>query len=210
MGGNLKPNFLDEDFYPFEAFDFSRRRFTEVLIMKKTLAVVLTVCVVLGAGVAFAQPQNFENREHRNQQQLHHPEFFGQGQQQENFQPCNPNFGQPENRFNGRCPAPEFSGRGHRHMGMNFTPDMPKEIREKAVELAKLRVDLEEAMSSNPLNKAKALDTYAKMQKVRQEIDAWRFAQKLERMEEFKKQVELNKKVPPAPMQPKPEDEPNK
>ncbi|MBQ9595001.1 MAG: hypothetical protein IJR35_04010 [Synergistaceae bacterium] len=27
-GGDLKPNFLDEDFYPFEARDFSRERFT--------------------------------------------------------------------------------------------------------------------------------------------------------------------------------------
>ncbi|MBR2208127.1 MAG: hypothetical protein IJ859_04880 [Synergistaceae bacterium] len=82
---------------------------------------------------------------------------------------------------------------------------MPKEIREKAAELAKLRIDLEEAMSSEPLNKAKALDTYAKIQKVKQEIDAWRFSKKLERIEEFKKHRELNKKVPPAPMQPKTE-----
>ena len=89
---------------------------------------------------------------------------------------------------------------------MNFTPDMPKEIREKAAELAKLRVDLEEAMSSEPINKAKALDTYAKMQKLEQEIKAWRFAQKLERIEEFKKHRELKKKVPPAPMQ-QPKDE---
>ena len=172
--------------------------------MKKTLAVLLVVCVVLGAAAAFAQPknvQNFENHEHRSQQQLHHPQPNQQGQPEE--------FCQPNGNFEGRGPrAPRQGFEGHCRgpRGMNFTPDMPKEIREKAAELAKLRVDLEEAMSSEPINKAKALDTYAKMQKLEQEIKAWRFAQKLERIEEFKKHRELNKKVPPAPMQ-QPKDE---
>ena len=172
--------------------------------MKKVLAIVLVVCVVCGAAAAFAQPrkvQNVENREHRNQQQLNHPDLDGQGQPGM-FQPRQ--FRQPDGNFEGHGPR-GFEGRCRGPRGMNFTPDMPKEIREKAVELAKLRVDLEEAMSSEPINKAKALDTYAKMQKLEQEIDAWRFAQKLERIEEFKKQRELNKKIPPAPMQPKPE-----
>ncbi len=165
--------------------------------MKKVLAIVLVVCVVCGAAAAFAQPrkvQNVETREHRNQQ-LDRP----------NGQPGE--FCQPDGKFEGRGPrnARGFEGRCRGPRGMNFTPDMPKEIREKAAELAKLRVDLEEAMSSEPINKAKALDTYAKMQKLEQEIDAWRFAKKLERIEEFKKHRELNKKVPPAPMQPKPE-----
>ena len=34
-----------------------------------------------------------------------------------------------------------------------FTPDMPKEIREKVAEMAKLKIDLEEALSSRPVNK---------------------------------------------------------
>ncbi len=75
-----------------------------------------------------------------------------------------------------------------------FTPDMPKEIREKAAELAKLRIDLEEAMTSRPINKEKALDVHAKMQKVQQEIETWRFTRRLERIEARQK-----KGLPPAP-----------
>ena len=170
--------------------------------MKKALAVIVTVCVVLAAGSAFAhvnqQQANHPNMdfrtngepigEHRNQQLGNHPGMM-------NFQ-C-----QPDGNFDGRGPRQGFGGHcrnGRR--GMNFTPDMPKEIREKAAELAKLRIDLEEAMSSDPINKAKALDTHAKMQKLKQEIEAWRFAQKLERIEEFRKQMKLNREVPPAPM----------
>ena len=82
---------------------------------------------------------------------------------------------------------------------------MPPEIREKAAELAKLRVDLEEALTSKPVNKAKALDVHAKMQKLENEIDTWRFEQKLEHMEDFRKQMELNKKIPPAKPMPKEE-----
>ena len=60
-------------------------------------------------------------------------------------------------------------------------------------------------MTSRPLNKEKALDVHAKMQKVEQEIEAWRFAQKLERIEAFQKQRELNRNVPPARPEPAPE-----
>ena len=76
-----------------------------------------------------------------------------------------------------------FDGRGFRG---NFTPDMPKEIREKAVELAKLRVDLEEAMTSNPINKAKALETFKKIQLIENEIDTWKFEKRLDFMEKMK------------------------
>ena len=69
---------------------------------------------------------------------------------------------------------------------MRFAPDMTQEIREKVVELEKLRIDLDEAMTANPINKAKALETYGKMQKLEQEIDAWRFEQRLERLEKFR------------------------
>ncbi len=149
--------------------------------MKKTLAAVLVLCVVLTAGAAFSQ----EMRGPRNQQ-----DFNGQP-------PC---FEGP----NGR-PGPhnDFPFKGHCRRGKIFTPDMPKEIREKAAELAKLRVDLEEALSSNPVNKAKALETHAKMQKIKNELETWRFEKRLERIEELKKQKELNEKIPPAPYQPK-------
>ena len=158
--------------------------------MKKVLAVVLAVCVVFGAGAALAQQDSSSNqvRERRNQQAMNHPNMNGQRQQGD---------------FQGRPMQFDSEGRrgSGRHCGDNrtFTPDMPKEIREKAAELAKLRVDLEEALSSRPINKAKALEVHAKMQKLENEIDTWRFAKKLERMEEFMKQRELNKKAQDTP-----------
>lgn len=84
--------------------------------------------------------------------------------------------------------------RAHRLGHRTFTPDMPSEIREKAAELAKLKIDLEEAMTSRPLNKEKALDVHAKIQKVKQEIETWRFTKRLERIEARQK-----KGLPPAP-----------
>ena len=83
--------------------------------------------------------------------------------------------------------------RAHRFGHKIFTPDMPKEIREKAAELAKLRIDLEEAMTSRPLNKEKALEVHKKIQAVKQDIETWRFTQRLERVEERQK-----KGLPPA------------
>ena len=170
--------------------------------MKKVLAIVVTACVVFGSAAAFAQGA----RNHANQQQMNRPQLDWQCRPSDGNAPAHEHGKQQANRpdFNGRqlsAPCPEFAfGRHCRgSRGMNFTPDMPKEIREKAAELAKLRIDLEEAMSSDPVNKAKALDTYAKMQKLGQEIEAWRFAQKLERIEEFKKHAKLNREVPPAP-----------
>ena len=178
--------------------------------MKKVLAVVVTVCVVFGATAAFAQPRNFQGFENRGRYfnqpmnfqgqpgQFCEPNWNGNG----NFGNCAPRQGDGYGRrgYGYGCYGFEGGCRGGFRGRMNFFPDMPKEIREKAVELAKLRIDLEEAMSSDPINKAKALDTHAKMQKLEQEIEAWRFAQKLERIEEFKKHAKLNREVPPAPV----------
>ena len=158
--------------------------------MKKVLAVVLVVCVVFGAGAALAQQDSSSNqvREHRNQQAMNNPNMNRQ-RQQGDFQGRHMQFDSEGRRGSGR------------HCGdtRTFTPDMPKEIREKAADLAKLRVDLEEALSSRPVNKAKALEVHAKMQKLQNEIDTWRFSQRLDRSEEFQKQRELNKKAQDAP-----------
>lgn len=159
--------------------------------VNKVLAVIVAVCVVFGAAAAFAQQGRNNNgaQEFRGQQQFNRQNFNGQRGNFQNgpadFEGCSPDFG--PRRGNGRMG------------GMNFTPDMPKEIREKAADLAKLRIDLEEALSSRPVNKAKALDVHAKMQKLQNEIDTWRFQKRLERIEEFQEKRELNKKAQDAP-----------
>lgn len=158
--------------------------------MKKVLAVLLTVCVVFVAGAAFAQ----QGRNNNCTQEFRGPKFNRQ-----NFNGQRGNFQNSPANFEG-C-SPDFGPRnGNGRMGgMNFTPDMPKEIREKAADLAKLRIDLEEALSSRPVNKAKALDVHSKMQKIQNEIDTWRFQKRLERIEEFQEKRELNKKAQDAP-----------
>lgn len=149
--------------------------------MKKVLAVISVVCVMCVAGTAMASQS--KNDRHRPMP----PQAPGIEQRQD--------FRGHEGRFDGRSRPPfEFChGKGPR-----FTPDMPQEIRDKVAELAKLRVDLEEAMTSKPLNKAKALEVHAKILTVKNDVEAWRFAQKLERIEAMRKQRELNKnEVPP-------------
>ena len=121
--------------------------------MKKVLAAVSVVCVIFAAGTALAarpnengrppMPPRMERRmppgmEPPMPPRPEHP-FMPAGREPRNVPPC-----------------PMFGDRHH-----TFTPDMPAEIRAKAAELAKLRVDLEEAMTSCPLNKEKALEVHA-------------------------------------------------
>ena len=89
-----------------------------------------------------------------------------------------PAFGNPEMR-GPRGDQPRQRGR--------FSPDMPQEIRGKAVEAAKLRIDLEDVLSRRPLNREKALELNGQIGKLEQEIQAWRFERKLDRIEEFGK-----------------------
>ena len=115
------------------------------------------------------------------------------------FQPCprfapnrpQPFFGQGFGQGRGPAFGPEARGpRGdHFHRRGRFSPDMPQEIRAKAVLAAKLRIDLEDVLSQKPLNREKALELNGKISKLKQEIRAWRFEQKLDRIEEFNKKL---------------------
>ncbi|MBQ9575142.1 MAG: hypothetical protein IJR27_07695 [Synergistaceae bacterium] len=140
-------------------------------MMKKVLVLVSVICVMCIAGTALAKTNANAKRRRPVQQRIERP------------MPPKP----------ARPVPPKKSPRRSR-----FTPDMPKEIREKTAELEKLKIDLEEAMTSRPLNKEKALDVHGKMQKVRQEIEAWRFAKRLERIEARQnREAEMLKKLPP-------------
>lgn len=146
--------------------------------MKKILAVISVVCVVCIAGTALAQ-NNGAKRERRNPLQMMNRPAMSRDMRGD-FRPG----------FDGRGMHCGFEGRRQ-----NFSPDMPKEIREKAAQLAKLRVDLEEALTSNPLNKEKALEAFNAIQNLKQEIEAWKFTRKLQRIEEMqKRRVEMEKK----------------
>ncbi len=148
--------------------------------MKKVLALALALAVCI-AGTALAE-QTGRNARHPA------PARMNQPTQQRMNRPEMPGHDSP------RAPGAKRS--------RTFTPDMPKEIREKSAELAKLRIDLEEAMTSRPLNREKALDVHAKIQKVKQEIETWRFTQRLERIEARQKKglspAPENEKLSPA------------
>ena len=180
--------------------------------MKKVLAVIAVVAVVAVAGAAFAQPKgrNDARRLPPQAQQMQQPQ---QGQPMPQKQPGQ-RFERPEG-FNGApCDCGrgfdrrqrddragnfgphgmpgDFEGRGRR--GMMFAPDMPEEIKAKVVEAAKLKIDLDAALSAKPIDKAKALEIFGQIQKAEQEIEAWQFGKKIERIEAFRTQQELNRK----------------
>lgn len=72
-----------------------------------------------------------------------------------------------------------------------FAMDLPREFQEKAVSLAKLRIDLEYTMERTPLDRAKAMELYGQIRKLEQEIAMARFEKKLDRIEaEAKKREE--------------------
>ena len=155
--------------------------------MKKVIALVAVIAVVCVAGAAFAQGQ---------QKPRIDPKPQAQFAPRDNFAPCS--CGKDGSR-------PGDFRRDDPHGRPDFTPDMPKEIRAKAVELAKLRIDLEEALTSRPVNKMKALDVNAKILELEKQIEAWRFAQRLDAMEKANIQRELNKRMTrPAPKLPTP------
>ena len=167
--------------------------------MKKILAVVAVLCVVCVAGSAFAQ-QEGQPKKRLDQRMM--PRFAQSmpAQQPGQFRPCR--CGEARGaEFDGRGPrGAEFDGRGPReHRGLQFAPDMPEEIKAKVVEAAKLHIDLDAALSAKPIDKAKALEVFGQLQKTEQEIEAWKFAKKIEMIEAFRA-----KKVHPALREPKP------
>ncbi len=161
--------------------------------MKKVLAVIAVAAVVCVAGSAFAQGQQKPRIDPKQPQFAQRPDFA----------PCFCSRG--DNKDIRRDDRPGDSRRDDQRGRPDFAPDMPKEVRAKAVELAKLRIDLEEALTSRPVNKAKALEVHARILDLEKEIEAWKFAQRLDFMEKAKIQRELNKRITrPAPKLPTP------
>ncbi|MBQ7221702.1 MAG: hypothetical protein IJS28_12070 [Synergistaceae bacterium] len=192
--------------------------------MKKVLAVAAVIAVVCVAGSALAQPRAREQG-----RRLPPPPQAVQGQPgqpapqagsmpnprmnpQFSGEPCYCGRGRGNDRggnFGPQGMPGDFGGRGRKggFGRMMFAPDMPEDIKAKAVEVAKLRIDLDAALSQKPIDKAKALEVFTQIQKAEQEIEAWKFGKRIEQIEAFRKQQEINRNVPPAPA-PKPEEKP--
>ena len=175
--------------------------------MKKVLAVLAVVAVVFVAGSALAQPrardnvrrmppQAMQDMQRPHVDQRNNPQFEGDPR----YVMRGPAEKHPEAfEGRGRCSRGMRGNRGGRDGRLDFAPDMPEEIRAKAVEAAKLRIDLDALLAAKPIDKAKALEVFAQVQKAEQEVKAWRFAKKLDRIEDFRKQQELNSKNLNAP-----------
>ena len=134
--------------------------------MKKVLLVLLVVALVAVAGVAVAAKKNREK------------EFVGESYGLETQE-------QRGDRDSQR-------GEGIRDRLRNA----PDEVRAKVVELEKLRVDMRDALSRTPLDRAKVLEIHGRMTAVRQEIATWLLNQRMDRMEQRQKERELNRNVP--------------
>ena len=184
----------------------------EVVTMKKVLAVIAVVAVVCVAGAAFAQPHAREQGRRMPNPQVMPAQPFQPGQHID--QRNNPQFPDEQNYYgmgrgrnfvsNDMCGG--FGGHGRRGQGrgrfggMMFAPDMPENVKAKAVEVAKLRIDLEAALSAKPIDKAKAMEIFAAIQKAEQDVEAWKFGKRIEMIEAFRTQREINRNIPPAPM----------
>ena len=76
--------------------------------------------------------------------------------------------------------------------------DLPQELQEKAKTLEKLRIDLDYALASTPIDRPKALELYGQIQKLRDEIQTAAFTRRLDWIEEAAAQRRLNGTVKPG------------
>ena len=89
----------------------------------------------------------------------------------------------------------EFGGRGWMgrmgEMGDGWgwnAADMPEDIRAKANELEKLRIDLRDALSRTPIDRAAATRLHNRAMQLEQEIGMWAFGERMDRIEAFRNQ----------------------
>ena len=190
--------------------------------MKKLLAIV-TVVVVLGvAGVAVAEHREWERRGEVRFCPCAMGPRLERGARDDGWR-SEPRMDRRDGRDwdrNGPCRGPRMMegrwgrhggmmhrGEGWRSEGMMMRPEMgrrmeqmwknvPDDIRAKMVDLAKLRIDMRDALTRDPVDRAKATEVHAKMATLMQDIGTWRFNQRLDRIEQRQKQMELNRTVP--------------
>ena len=115
----------------------------------------------------------------------------------------------------GNCLHPELSNgrdlRQGRHpesiggmdgMRSRYASNMPEDIRAKANELAKLRIDLRDALSRSPIDRAAATKLHDRAMQLEQEIKTWFFGERMNRIEELRRQQERNRSAAPTPSKP--------
>ena len=184
--------------------------------LKKSVIAVLVIGTLSVAGTAFAYRGQGHSQNGPAGYFGGHHQMMGQQWNGNNLPPAPPMpngvvccCGQsaPMGWQNARFQAAPGQGFGHRggpafgdpgrqfgQRGQFFT-EVPQEIRDKEVEAEKLRIDLGNVLSQKPLNREKAVELNGQISKLRQDVWAWRFEQKLDRIEEFNKKVEEDTKA---------------
>ncbi|MDR1873723.1 MAG: hypothetical protein LBQ90_01735 [Synergistaceae bacterium] len=138
--------------------------------MKRALAVVAIVAVLCVSGVAFAGRDGPRAKE------------WGHCDRGEGFRRGGPAWHDGER-----------GGRGWRHRGWMDRDDwsrrdVPDEIRSKMSELEKFRIDMRDALTRNPIDRARATEAFEKIQTLRRELAGWFFNRRLDNLEERQKQ----------------------
>jgi hypothetical protein len=105
---------------------------------------------------------------------------------------CGRGEGYNEGYRDGRRPLWDDEGwKEHRRGWMDrddgFRKDAPEEIRSKMSELAKLRIDMRDALSRRPIDRGRASEVFEKMMTLRREIGSWAFNRRLDALEERQK-----------------------
>ena len=100
------------------------------------------------------------------------------------------------------CQPGHFVGKGRMGRmddgwGWN-APNMPEDIRAKANELAKLRIDMRDALSRSPIDRAAAARLHDREMQLEQEIETWFFEERMNRIEAFREQQERSRSAAPT------------
>jgi hypothetical protein len=186
------------------------------MMTKKMLAILTMVAVLGSVGVAGAERQDGGRYDGREKYDYRKPgDIYGWNREN---RPCRGDgwrgwiekkWGERNDRRPGMRREGPWHGRGDRPRhgregwmewdGMRqwrrgLRKDAPEEIRSKIVELEKLRIDMREALSRDPIDREKALDVFEKMTALRREIAGWTFNRRLDALE--KRQTE---RTPVAP-----------
>lgn len=89
--------------------------------------------------------------------------------------------GQHKNRWH-RNSAGHY-GRFRAKHGQRDYARIPEEIRQKAADMDKLKIDLKMELTKRPIDRNKALELHGQISAKRQEIRDWKFAKKLDLLE---------------------------
>ena len=145
--------------------------------MKKIL-LLIAIAVILGtAGSALAKYHRHRDYAPENTPSMDRESAFDRGGPRHGFSPggfppgsmpCRYAWGKNDRKWRDDRPF-KGSERHARHRDDKWA-DLPDEIRTKMTDLAKLKIDMKDTLSRNPVDRAKATEIHGKMATLRQEI----------------------------------------